>query len=302
MKIAMFGHKRIPSREGGVEIVVEELAKREAALGNEITVYNRLGHHVSGSKFDSQIKSDDLKNIKIKTVFTFENSKLNAIVYSILSAIKVSFSNCDVVHIHAEGPASMSFLPKLFGKKVIVTIHGLDWQRSKWGSFATKFLKYGEKNAVKYADEIIVLSKNTQKYFSDTYGRKTVYIPNAVNKPEIKKAEKIKELYNLDKNSYILFLGRIVPEKQVSLLVEAYNHIDTNKKLVIAGGVSANSLLRRTLAEECKKRDWEMYMPEKSLCGDNAAMVGSQGYYEFLSGNIAGTDLNAFATMSIEKG
>lgn len=241
MKIAMFGHKRIPSREGGVEIVVEELAKREAALGNEITVYNRLGHHVSGSKFDSQIKSDDLKNIKIKTVFTFENSKLNAIVYSILSAIKVSFSNCDVVHIHAEGPASMSFLPKLFGKKVIVTIHGLDWQRSKWGGFATKFLKYGEKNAVKYADEIIVLSKNTQKYFSDTYGRKTVYIPNAVNKPKIKKAEKIKELYNLDKNSYILFLGRIVPEKQVSLLVKAYNHIDTNKKLVIAGGASHTS-------------------------------------------------------------
>ena len=76
MKIAMFGHKRIPSREGGVEIVVEELAKREAALGNEITVYNRLGHHVSGSKFDSQIKSDDLKNIKIKTVFTFENKIL----------------------------------------------------------------------------------------------------------------------------------------------------------------------------------------------------------------------------------
>lgn len=74
------------------------------------------------------------------------------------------------------------------------------------------------------------------------------------------------------------------------------------KKLVIAGGVSANSLLRGTLAEECKKRNWEMYMPEKSLCGDNAAMVGSQGYYELLSGNIAGTDLNAFATMSIEKG
>lgn len=74
------------------------------------------------------------------------------------------------------------------------------------------------------------------------------------------------------------------------------------KKLVIAGGVSANSLLRRTLAEECKKRGWEMYMPEKSLCGDNAAMVGSQGYYEFVSGNVAGTDLNAFATMSIEKG
>lgn len=71
-------------------------------------------------------------------------------------------------------------------------------------------------------------------------------------------------------------------------------------KLVIAGGVSANSLLRKTLQDECAKHGYEFYMPDKSLCGDNAAMVGSQGYYEFLSGNIAGTDLNAFATMSIE--
>lgn len=71
-------------------------------------------------------------------------------------------------------------------------------------------------------------------------------------------------------------------------------------KLVIAGGVSANSLLRKTLQAECEKRGYELYMPDKSLCGDNAAMVGSQGYYEYLSGNIAGTDLNAFATMSIE--
>ena len=71
-------------------------------------------------------------------------------------------------------------------------------------------------------------------------------------------------------------------------------------KLVIAGGVSANRLLRSTLDEECKKRGFAFYMPEKSLCGDNAAMVGSQGYYEFLSGRIAGADLNAFATMSIE--
>ena len=71
-------------------------------------------------------------------------------------------------------------------------------------------------------------------------------------------------------------------------------------KIVLAGGVSANSLLRKTLQDECAKRGYEFYMPDKSLCGDNAAMVGSQGYYEFLSGNVAGTDLNAFATMSIE--
>ena len=71
-------------------------------------------------------------------------------------------------------------------------------------------------------------------------------------------------------------------------------------RLVIAGGVSANSLLRKTLSDECRRRGWEFYMPDKKWCGDNAAMVGSQGYYEYLSGNIADTDLNAYATMSIE--
>ena len=71
-------------------------------------------------------------------------------------------------------------------------------------------------------------------------------------------------------------------------------------RLVVAGGVSANRLLRQTLTDECNKRGYEFYMPDKSLCGDNAAMVGSQGYYEYITGNIASRDLNAFATMSIE--
>lgn len=81
--------------------------------------------------------------------------------------------------------------------------------------------------------------------------------------------------------------------------LKAAEDLNVNK-LVIAGGVSANSLLRSTLEAECKKRGYEFYMPDKSLCGDNAAMVGSQGYYEYLNGNIASTDLNAFATMTIE--
>jgi len=76
-----------------------------------------------------------------------------------------------VVHIHAEGPAFFCWIPKLFGKRVICTIHGLDWDREKWrGSVASKFIRGGEKNAVKYADEIIVLSKDVQKYFLETYG------------------------------------------------------------------------------------------------------------------------------------
>ena len=132
----------------------------------------------------------------------------------------------------------MLWIPHLFKKKIVVTIHGLDWQRSKWGGFATKYIKFGEKLAVKYADEIIVLSKGVQKYFKDTYGRDTVFIPNGVNKPVIKKADIINKKYSLDKDDYILFLARIVPEKGLHYLIEAFKQINTDKKLVIAGGAS----------------------------------------------------------------
>ena len=145
----------------------------------------------------------------------------------------------DVVHIHAEGPAFFSWIPKLFGKRVVVTIHGLDWSREKWKSgFGSKFIRQGEKNAVKYADEIIVLSKGVQDYFERTYGRKTHFIPNGVNRPVIRQPQLITDKFALTKDSYILFLGRLVPEKGIRYLVEAFKEVKTDKKLVIAGGSS----------------------------------------------------------------
>lgn len=237
MKIAMIGHKRIPSREGGIEIVVAELSSRLVKRGHRVVAYNRMGHHISGKEYEIE-KTKKYNGVLLKTVFTFENKALNAIVYSFLACLKASMTKCDAVHIHAEGPASMSFIPKLFHKRVIVTIHGLDWQRAKWGGFAARFLKLGEKTAVKYADEIIVLSKNTKKYFSDTYGRETVYIPNGISAPSVRSDNEIKKLFNLRKNGYILFLGRIVPEKGVHYLIEAFKALATDKKLVIAGGSS----------------------------------------------------------------
>ena len=143
----------------------------------------------------------------------------------------------DVVHIHAEEPAFFSWIPKLFGKRV--TIHGLDWSREKWKSgFGSKFIRQGEKNAVKYADEIIVLSKGVQDYFERTYGRKTHFIPNGVNRPVIRQPQLITDKFALTKDSYILFLGRLVPEKGIRYLVEAFKEVKTDKKLVIAGGSS----------------------------------------------------------------
>lgn len=112
---------------------------------------------------------------------------------SVSAAICASLGNYDVVHFHAEGPCAMIWLPKLFGKKCVATIHGLDHQRAKWGGFAKRYILFGEKMAVKYADEIIVLSDNVKQYFWNTYKRETNYIPNGVNRAERRLADIIKE-------------------------------------------------------------------------------------------------------------
>lgn len=237
LRIAMFGQKRL-SREGGIEIVVKELATRMVQNGYEVTCYNRSGHHVSGNEFDYTHEKVYL-GIKQKFVPTIEKKGLAAVSASFVAALCCAFGRYDVVHIHAEGPAFFCWIPKLFGKKVIVTVHGIDWQREKWKSgFGSKFIRQGEKNAVKYADEIIVLSKGVQTYFEDTYGRKTRFIPNGVTRPEIRYAEIITEKYGLVKDSYILFLGRLVPEKGIRYLIEAFKNVKTDKRLVIAGGSS----------------------------------------------------------------
>ncbi len=237
LKIAMLGHKRIPSREGGIEIVVEELASRMVRRGHEVVCLNRAGHHVSGKEFDRDA-GDEYRGIRLRTVPTIDRRGLAAMTSSLSAALIAAFGRFDVVHFHAEGPAAMCLIPHLAGKRVVVTIHGLDWARAQWGGFASRYIKWGERQAVKYADEIIVLSRGVQNYFLENYGRKTVYIPNGVTRPEPVPAERITDRWGLEKDGYILFLGRIVPEKGLRILLEAWKGVHTDKKLVIAGGSS----------------------------------------------------------------
>lgn len=238
LNIAMLGHKRIPSREGGVEIVVEELATRMVALGHQVTCFNRGGHHVSGSQFDTEEQLENYQGITLKTVPTLDKKGLAAMTSSTMAAIKAAFGPFDVVHFHAEGPCAMLWLPKLFGKRCIATIHGLDHQRAKWGLLASTYIKLGERCAAKWADEIIVLSQGVKDYFQKTYGRETIYIPNGVNRPRNIKADMIREALGLERGGYILYLGRLVPEKGLRYLIQAYKNVKTDKKLIIAGGTS----------------------------------------------------------------
>lgn len=253
----MIGHKYVPSREGGVEIVVDALSTRMVAQGHKITLFNR--------KRKEYPHIDFYKGCKVEEIFTINKKSLDAIVYAYLATRKVKKlikkGLVDVVHFHAEGPCYfLNHLPKpgkRNGCKVVVTIHGLDWQRGKWGGFASKVLEKGEQKAVKYADEIIVLSRSNQKYFKETYNRKTTYIPNGIEKPIPHDPEIIKEKWGLDKNSYILFLARIVPEKGLDYLIDAWKQIQnkSNKKLVIAGGSSHSDDYFNSIMTEIKNDD-----------------------------------------------
>lgn len=246
MRIAMIGHKRYGSREGGVEVVVTELARRMAALGHDVTCYDRSGADVmTGDAADGRERVvDGVRVVPVKTIDKKGLAALSSSYFATLAAIK---DRPEVIHYHAEGPCVPLPLAKRAGIRTVATIHGLDWQRAKWGRLASTYIKMGEKIAATKADELIVLSEGVKRYFMEAYGREAVFIPNGVDAKEALPASVIKEKWNLEKYSYLLYLGRLVPEKRPELLIEAFKALDTNKRLVIAGGSSDTSAYEKEL-------------------------------------------------------
>lgn len=238
MKIAIIGHKRIPSNEGGIEKGVEQHAVRMVQRGNDVTVYNRGGHNVFGKEFDGK-KLKKYKGINIVTVPTVKGAACVPI-YSFLATIHAAFSRYDCVSFRASGSCAMIPLAKLFGLRVVASLHGIDSQRDKWGGFASKYLEFGERMAATKADVCLVLSKNMKEYIDTKYGVNSILFANGIDKPKSHAPEIIKEKYGLEKNEYILSLGRIVPEKGLQYLIKAFRECSSDRKLVIAGGSESN--------------------------------------------------------------
>ncbi|MCD8379352.1 MAG: glycosyltransferase family 4 protein [Lachnospiraceae bacterium] len=295
LNIAMLGHKRVPSREGGVEVVVTELSTRLAAQGHQVTCYNRTdGNNCTGSG-DKDIT--EFHGIRLKKVFTIPRKGLAAATSSFFATLKVAFGKYDIIHFHAEGSCFFMWLPKLFGKRCILTIHGLDWQREKWkDSLGSSYIRHSEKAGVKHADEIIVLSREMQRYFLKNYGRETIYIPNGVNRPVKVAPELIKEKYGLEKDDYILFLGRIVPEKGLRYLVEAYKQLKTGKKLVIAGGSSDTDQFEAELKNLCAEDGRVLFTG--FVEGQVLEELYSNAYLYVLPSDLEGMPLSLLEAMS----
>lgn len=296
MKVAMIGHKVVPSRRGGIENVLTTLCPLLVENGAEVTCYNRSSDKVE-NEYVGTVVDNKYKGVSIKNAPTIDFRGVAAMVASFTAAICAAFSKYDVVHFHAEGPCAALWIPKLFGKKCVATVHGLDWQREKWGSgFASKYIKFGEKILAKYADEIIVLSKNAQDYFKETYNRDTVIIHNGINKPQKRDAEKISELYGLEKNEYICIISRLTSEKGIHYLIDAYNKIKTDKKLVIAGDTSDTDDYVAMLKEKAKDNSDIIFTG--FISGDVLDEMYSNAYFVTLPSDLEGMSLSLLEALA----
>lgn len=289
MKVAMIGHKVVPSRRGGIENVLTTLCPMLCEMGLDVTCYNRSSDKVE-NEYVGTVENNMYKGVKLKRAWTINFRGFAAMIASFTAAIAASFGNYDVIHFHAEGPCAALWIPKLFGKKCVATVHGLDWQREKWGSgFASKYIKFGEKVLAKYADEVIVLSQAAYDYFKETYGRETTIINNGISKPETKEAEIITEKFGLSKDEYISVVSRLTAEKGIHYLIDAYGKIKTDKKLVIAGDTSDTDDYVKMLKE--KAGDNPNIIFTGFVSGDTLKEIYSNAYINVLPSDLEGMSL-----------
>jgi glycosyltransferase involved in cell wall biosynthesis len=236
MKIAVIGTKGLPAKQGGIERYCEELYVKVVAQGHSVDLFARSSY-VEKPWFYSY----KYKGVNVICLPSLPFKGLDATVGSALGAVASILKSYDVVHFHALGPALFTWLPALFSSaKILVTCQGLDWQRAKWGKLASQMIYWGERMAVKFAHSIVVVSEDLKDYFWKNYQINTVYIPNGPAEYAASDSQfnYVKSL-GLEPGRYLLFLGRLVPEKRPELLIEAFKTVEkTGWKLLLAGGSS----------------------------------------------------------------
>ncbi|MBA7515421.1 Spore coat protein SA [subsurface metagenome] len=225
MNIAYIALKGLPLG-GGIEKYTEEIGSRLVKKGHKVTAYS-MRH------FDA--KNGVYRGIYVKTLPCINHKCLQKISLTFLASFhSLLNSDTDIVHFHAIGPSLFSFMPKFKKRKAVVQAHGIEWKRAKWGFGMKQVLKMCELAAVKFPDLLTVVSKVQQKYYKEKYGINSIFIPPGVNIPTKRKPNLILEL-GLKGNDYILFAARLVREKGAHYLIQAYNNLKTDLKLVIAG-------------------------------------------------------------------
>jgi glycosyltransferase involved in cell wall biosynthesis len=248
--VAFIGGRGVISKYSGIESYYEEVGKRLAQMGHEVTVYCR-------TYFTPELP--EYHGMRLVRLPTIRSKHLETIVHTLVSTAHALAGRYDIVHYHALGPALFSFLPRLVGARTAVTVQGLDWQRKKWGRLASAVLRLGERASVKFPNATMVVSQALQQRYRETHGIEAFYVPNGGVLRKWREPRQILE-WGIEPGNYILFLGRFSPEKGCHLLVEAFEQLETNAQLVMAGASSYcdqySQELRRHASERIRLLDW----------------------------------------------
>ncbi len=221
----MIGLRGIPATYGGIEAAVEGLSVELARRGHRVTVYGRSAYCRPGL--------DEYRGVRLRRLPQINTKHLEAASHTLVaSAVALTSGKHDVLHIHATGPALFSVIPRLTRTACVATVQGLDWQREKWGGLASRVLRVGAYAAATVPHETIVVSRALQRSLREQYPCDPVYIPNGIDKSALERGRPVDDLVP---DEFILFLGRLVPEKGVHTLIEAYGRLDTELPLVVAG-------------------------------------------------------------------
>lgn len=231
MRIVVIGTRGIPNILGGVETHCEELYPRIAALGHDVTIIRRSPY------IEDNNRISEYRGVKLIDVYAPRKKSIEAIIHTFLAIIKAKKLKPDVLHVHAIGPAIMIPFARLLGLKVVMTNHGPDYDRQKWGKLAKTVLKTGERLGTKFSNQVIVISTVIANILKSNYGRENTHlIYNGVNIPCKSTSTDYIESLGIIPGKYILAIGRFVKEKGFHDLIEAYGKLKHRGfQLVIAG-------------------------------------------------------------------
>ena len=290
LNIAHIGLKGIPVTIGGPENFVEKISTRLVKRGHDCTVYcrpyatKRWLDTLPPDKRPEQRHIMYYEGVRMINLPTVTKKNLDSIVHTTVAAAHCLFKPYDIINYHTIGASLVSFISWLRpSQKAVVSVHGLDWARSKWSSMAQKLLKFSEYTSARFVDLTQVVSKELKEYYDEKYGISSVYIPTGV---DVKAPRSPKEIhkYGLDSKSYFLFLSRLVPEKGAHYLIEAFKKVKTDRKLVIAG----DSLYSKEYIDSLKKMAGENVIFTGFVSDTEMIELFSNAYVYILPSDIEG--------------
>jgi glycosyltransferase involved in cell wall biosynthesis len=289
LRIAMLGSRGVPANYSGIEKYVEEIGRYLAQQGAHVAVYCH-------AKYVPQ--RGNYRGMTLRFVPTINTKHLETITHTFLATLHALLQGEEIFHYQAIGPATLAWLPRLFGRQVVATVQGLDWDRAKWGRMARYYLKFGEWATCHFPHVTIVVSQTLARHYAEQHGKETVHIPNGFEPPVRQPARLLEEL-GLYENSYVLFVGRLSPEKGCHTLIRAFAQVQTDKRLVLAGRATYDDGYYERLLDEAQGLDRVLFAG--FVQGDLLQALYSNAYLVVLPSELEGLSVSLLEALSYDN-